>query len=487
MTMTYLLAICFVIGQVFSGDGTCSVALPSSDERSCDFQNSQNAASNTENRASQWGNYRAPEQFRRASQSEDFVIHESSSHSSGPVTRSQYEQAIKDAAAGKLEQSIPILRKAAKSFNNDRAYVNLCAFLLNYGHTIEVNAAEKLYQEALENCLKGLELNPHNQDGKENLEAIRTSREIRDIIPKSPSAPPSAGRFVGQRKKSKNNRKKKLKATGEAKVDEEVGEKFTMGFNEVYTEREEALRIYPGKMDDGDLEFNLHNGSSVNPRALTLRLGEVYVEDDFISKSELAGLIAIIDRDLLALDISLEKGPKGSVYHSTLLSLSSHLSTEERLLIAHIRERVVNRANDFRTVETAMYSYLRGVRAHATAMLRYTKSGRHNVHHDNDFVNRCLSASIGLSDDFEGGDFNLHTTKNVNDRTLNGFPIIGSVKAKAGRLMLFLSESMNSVSELKSGARDTLYVWMTCDVDAEYQLDDPLEPVDDRKVWVPKA
>lgn len=454
--MKYLLATCFLIGRGFSGDSSCSVSLPSTDERSCDYGESQN-------------DYGAPQQVRRTSQPENLAQNPNyfSSHgSSYSITESEYERAVKDAIDGKLATSIPIIREAAKTWNSDIVHVNLCAFLLDWGHTFEVNAAEKLYKESEANCKKALDLNPNNNDAKINIKNIKKSREIRNII----KSIPSAGRFVGQRKK-------KPRAKGEV----------TMGFKEVYTTREEPLRIYPGKMDDGDLEFKLYNGSSINPRVLTLHLGEVYVEDDFLSESELSGLISIIDWGLFDAETSSEKGPKGAAYYGTLLSMSSHFSAEERLLIAHIRERVVNRANDFKGLDTPDYSYLRGVRAHSTAMLRYGKDGRHNVHHDNDFVNRCLSASIVLNDGFEGGEFNLHTTKNVKDRTLEGFPIIGSVKGRAGRLSLFLSQSMNSVSEVKSGVRDVLHVWMTCDVDAEYQLDEPLEIVDDRKVWKASA
>jgi len=483
MSMKYLLFTCYLIGKVFSGDGTCSVALPSSDERSCDYQNPENDHATSENRASQSGNYRAPREVRRSSQSENAQSDNLYSTAQAFITHSEYERAVKEAASGDYVKSIPLLRKTAEAWKSAEVYTNLCAFLLNQGHTLIWDAAAKLYNEAELNCNKALEVNLQYEDARVNLAAIKQSREVRGLtVSESQSLNTasesfsSAGRFVGQRKK----KAKKTKA-------DQVGEKVTMGFQDVYTEREEALRVYPGKMDNGDLEFKLYNGSSVNPRIVTLRLGEVYVEDKFLSESELGNLIAIFDRGLLASDTSLEKGSKGTVFHSTLLSISSHLSAEERLLIAHVRERVVNRANDFRGLDTPMYSYLRGVRAHATSMLRYKKSGRHNVHHDYDFVNRCLSASIGLSDGFEGGDFNLHTTKNVNDRTLDGFPIIGSVKARAGRLKMFLSQSMNSVSELKSGTRDALYVWMTCDVDAEYQLDEPLEPVDDRKVWVATA
>jgi len=464
--MKYLLATCFLIGRVFSGDRSCSVSLPSTDERSCDY--GQSAASKSENRASQSTAYGAPQEVRRTSQHENFAQKPdkfSSYGSSHSITQSDYERAVNDAIDGKLETAIPVLREAAKAWNRDAVYVNLCAFLLNWGHKHEVIAGEKLYKEAEANCNKALDVNPNNSEANENLAAIKTSREIRNI-----KSYPTAGRFVGQRKK-------KPRAKG----------KVTMGFKEVYTEREEPLRIYPGKMDDGDLEFKLYNGSSINPRVLTLHLGEVYVEDDFLSEKELSGLISIIDWGLFDADTSSEKGPKGTAYYGTLLSMSSHFSAEERLLIAHIRERVVNRANDLKGLDTPNYSYLRGVRAHATAMLRYEKDGKHNVHHDNDFVNRCLSASIVLNDGFEGGEFNLHTTKNVKDRTLEGFPIIGSVKGRAGRLLLFLSRSMNSVSEVKSGVRDAMYVWMTCDVDAEYQLDDPLEIVDDRKVWKASA
>jgi len=124
------------------------------------------------------------------------------------------------------------------------------------------------------------------------------------------------------------------------------------------------------------------------------------------------------------------------------------------------------------------------VRPHATAFIRYVERGKHDIHHDNDFVNRCLSSSIVLNDDFEGGDFNLHTTKNLKEWNLKGFPIIGSVKGKPRRLALFLSNSMHSVSEVVSGNRDVFFVWCTCDINAEYQLDVPLDPVEDSKPWV---
>jgi len=486
--MKYLLFTCYLIGKVFSGDGTCSVALPSSDERSCDYQNYKNDQATSENEASQSGNYKAPREVRPPSQSETMYPQSDNVYSTAQsyVTQAEYKHAVQDAANGNFATSIPLLRKAAKAWKSDEVYTNLCAFLLNWGHTVHLDSAVYLYNEAELNCNKALEVNLDYEDARVNLAALKQSREVRGLtvsesqsvntVNSASESLNNAGRFVGQRKK---------KARKENA--DQVGEKVIMGFKEVYTEREEALRVYPGKMDNGDLEFKLYNGSIVNPRILTLRLGEVYVEDEFLSESELGNLIAIFDRGLLASGTSLEEGTKGTVFHSTLLSISSHLTAEERLLIAHIRERVVNRANDLRGLDAPMYSYLRGVRAHSTSLLRYKKSGRHNVHHDYDFVNRCLSASIGLSDSFEGGDFNLHTTKNVNDRTLDGFPIIGSVKGQAGRLMMFLSQSMNSVSELKSGTRDALYVWMTCDVDAEYQLDEPLEPVDDRKVWVATA
>jgi len=451
--MIYLLTICFLIGKVISGDGSCSVSLPSSDERSCDYGRDQQDSVGSQQK------YRAAQ----------------SSHTDKPaISRSEYQKALNDAQDGKLEEALPTLRKGAESFNSGAAWNNLCAFLLDYGHTHGVIPAEVYYKEAEKSCNAALAIDPNNNDAIENLEGLRKSREIRGILVGSTTMKPTAGRFVGQRPKKSMDRKMRKKAV-------------VMGFNDVYTPQEEALRIYPGKMDNGDLKFKLYNGSTVDPRGLTLHLGEVYVEDGFISESERSGLMAIIDRGLLEEDGSVEKGPVGSVLAGKILSIGSQLTKEEQLLIARLRERVVNRANDFRGVNTPMYSYTRGVRAHATSILRYKENGRHNVHHDNDFINRCLTASIALNDGFEGGEFNLHTTKNVHERTLEGFPIIGTVTGRAGRLLLFQAQSINSVSEVKSGVRDTLLVWMTCDIDAEYQLDHPLEFVDDRKVWKASA
>jgi len=446
--MIYLLTICFLFGRAFCDDRRCSVSLPSSDERSCD--------------------YGKPEEETVRPQKRRKTVHVDESM----VTKSQYEKAINDAKDGKIAGALPILRKAAESFKSDVAYNNLCAFLLDWGHQHDVYTAEKIYKESEESCKSALGINPFNSDVMENLDAIRKTREIRGMslepIKKKKKKKPQVGRFVGQRPKKRDRKKRKMTA---------------MGFNEVYTAKEETLRVYPGEMDKGDLKYKLYNGSSTDPRWLTLHLGEVYAEDEFLSENELSSFMAIIDRGLLEEDGSKEKGPAGAVLVGKLLSIASELTKDEQLLIAHIRERVVNRANDLRGLDSPMYSYVRGVRAHGTSILRYKKGGRHNVHHDNDFINRCLTASIALNDGFEGGEFNLHTTKNLDDRTLEGFPIIGTVTMRAGRLLLFLSQSVNSVSEVTSGTRDTLFVWMTCDTDAEYQLDHPLELVDDRKVW----
>jgi len=465
LIMPYLISICFLLMTVLSEEASCSISIVSTDERSCDYGKSQDepiesrtpqvekpTTPHVESRTPQVGRYRTTKRKHR-------VWTE--------ITWEQYQRGVEDAKARNFELAIPILRKATEKWKTPDVYNNLCAFLMDWGHRHKVDEAKKLYDEAEENCNLAISIDNSMSDAVENLKGLKKSREIRGMI----SAP--AGRFVGERKKKpKADKKKKQKQ-----------KKMAMGFNDVYSQLEEPLRIFPGKMDDGNLEFKLYNGSSVDPRPLTVQRGEVYVEDDFVSKSERLSLMAISERGVLEETESLQRGPKGAVLSGKLLSMAAHLTSEEKNLIARIRERVVNRANDFRALDTPMYSYVNGVRAHATAILRYRKEGRHNVHHDNDFLNRCLTASIILNDGFEGGDLNLHTTKNVNDRTLKGFPIIGSVKGKAGRLLMFLAQSMNSVSEITSGTRDTLFVWLTCDVEAEYQLDHPLELVDDRKVW----
>jgi len=424
------------------------MSLPSSDERSCDHHANKNY--------NQEGAHQAD--------FEDFEVSEA-----------VYQSAFQDATDAKYESSVPIIRKAARSWQDAEVYVDLCALLINYGHTRGTNEAITLYNEAETNCNNALALNPHISNANENLEAIRSSRKIRGIFqPKI-----RAGRFRVKKKRNAEVKTENVKKSG--------NKESAVGSYNTPSSLADSLKIHPGPIDDGNLQFRMYNGSSVNPGKVILRLGEVYVEDDFISREERLGLIEIVEKGLPWQESTGEKGPLGAVIAVPMSDIGPQLSKEQRNLVARIRERVVNRANDLKGLDTPVYNIFRGVRAHTTSFIRYIGSGKHNIHHDNDFVNRCLSSSIVLNDGFQGGEFNLHTTKNERKLNLEGFPIIGTVKGKAGRLSLFLSQTVHSVNEVVSGTRDVFFLWYTCDVDAEYQLDDPLEHVDDRKPWVATA
>jgi len=459
MALLQLLTIFSV--HVSLGDESCSISLSSSDKRSCDYQASTNSNQAGQHHDKAPGLGDEPLQANSPSEVQDFAM-----------DRSKYETAWKDAANSKFESSIPYLRKAARSLDEWELYIDLCAFLLNYGHTLSIDAAVPIYNEAEINCKKAIALSADGRDdAHENLQAIRASREIRGI----PMSEVSTGSFRGQKKQNREVESENKK--------ERVIKKSAMSTEADNFDITPSLKIHPGPADDGNLEFQMYNGSSFNPSKVMLRLGEVYVEDNFISKEERQGLIDIVDMGLPHIDVSGDKGPLGAVMAGPLSDIGKTLTAEQKILVARIRERVVNRANDLKGLDTSMYNTYKGVRAHTTTFIRYVEDGEHGIHHDNDFLNRCLSSSIVLNDGFEGGEFNLHTTKNEEEWNLKGFPIIGSVKGKAGRLALFLSQTMHSVSEVTSGNRDVFFVWCTCDVNAEYQLDDPLVPVDDNKIW----
>lgn len=440
------IAIWPLLGKSF-GDETCSMSLPLYDPRSCDYE---------------------------AFQSDNVLLQANppSDDNNFMISQSDYRRAWQDATKKNWKSAIPILREAAKSWKDEQVYIDLCACLINYGHTLERQDAKAIYDEAEINCKMALAWNAHSDIINENLESIRLSRQMRGI-----SVEPKirAGTFRGMKIK-------KL----DVNAQNDNG-KFRTSSTTLYKQHSElvkTLRIDPGPIDDGNLQFKMYNGSIFDPSDVILSLGEVYVEDNFISEEERRMLITIPERGLPYTDKSGNKGPKGTVHAGSLTTIGSQLSKEQRVVVARIRNRIINRANDLKGLDTSMWTNRQSIRAHATAFIRYIEHGKHEVHHDNDFINRCLSSSIVLNDDFEGGDFNLHTTKNMDEWNLKGFPIIGSVKGKAGRLALFLSSSMHSVSEVVSGNRDVFFVWCTCDKDAEYQLDDPLDPVDDRKPWV---
>jgi len=459
MVLLQLLTIFSV--HVSFGDESCSISLSSSDKRSCDYQasTSSNQARHHHDKSPRLGD--EPLQANSPAEVQDFTM-----------DRSKLEIAMQDAFDSKFESSIPYLRKAARSSEDWVLHIDLCAFLINYGHTLSKDAAVTIYNEAEITCKNAIALNADSSDdAHENLKAIRASREMRGI----PTSEVGTVSFKGLKKQNREVESENKK--------ERVNKKSAMSSEAYIIDTTQSLRIEPGPADDGNLEFQMYNGSSFNPSKVMLRLGEVYVEDDFISKEERQGLIDIVDMGLPHADYTGDKGPVGAVMAGPLWDIGKTLTTEQRTLVARIRERVVNRANDLKGLDTSMYNTYKGVRAQTTTFIRYVKDGEHGIHHDNDFVNRCLSSSIVLNDGFEGGEFNLHTTKNEEEWNLKGFPIIGSVKGKAGRLALFLSQTMHSVSEVTSGNRDVFFVWCTCDVNAEYQLDDPLVPVDDNKIW----
>jgi len=338
------------------------------------------------------------------------------------ITHSEYQKALASAQKGELKTAIPILRRAARAFQNEDVWANLCAGLLTEGNLNKVEKAAKLYDEAETCCEKALALNPNSEVSKTNLKGIEWSRKVRDIPPKN------------------------------------------LESESWYVKRSE-LRTGTGPWNVTDLKFRHYNSSIVNPYTVLLCMGEVYTEENFFSYMELFKLSKVMQRALGHVDHSDNTVDKSM--------LARNLKGRDRRFIVSLRDRILNRTNSLLGIDMPLFSFYRGVAAHQTVLTRHSAPWVQDAQHSNEIASRCLAAVVVVNDDFEGGDLNLHTTttNKPKDQKTSNFPKIGSVKAKAGRLFIFLSQTIHTVSPIKTGHRDSFFVWMTCNPDEAEKLE----------------
>jgi len=335
------------------------------------------------------------------------------------ITHNEYEKALESAQQGELKKAIPILRRAAKAFRNDEVWANLCAATLTEANKNGIEKATKLYDEAEQCCEKALALNPNSEVSRTNLAGIEWSRKIRDIPPKNLES-------------------------------------------ESWIAKRSKLRTGTGPWIVTDLEFRHYNGSVVNPHTVLLCMGEVYTEENFFSYVELFKLSKVIQRVL----------GHAQQFDNTVSMLARNLVGRDRRFIARLRDRILNRTNSLLGIDTPLFSFYRGVAAHQTILTRHSAPFVQDPQYRIDIAKRCLGAVVVLNDDFEGGDLNLHTTTNKpKEPKTSNLPKIGSVKAKAGRLSIFLSQTIHTVSPIMTGHRDSFFVWMTCNPDEAEKIE----------------
>jgi hypothetical protein len=218
----------------------------------------------------------------------------------------------------------------------------------------------------------------------------------------------------------------------------------------------------------------------VQQNKATLLPGQAHLRDHFLSSEEVARLHEInAAHDLTAHTLKgdvVNKGDPLSVVHNGFAELSPKLSLSDRQFVHSVKARVVNYVN-----EKLQIGVSRGagdvkpmlVVPHAMAMFRYTKGGQHVAHMDTDHKGRCVSSSILLNDGYEGGAFHTHA------KLPPDFPRIGSVAnplggGGAGRLTVFLSETVHSVSPVLVGERSCFFLWLNCDPAKDGEFIPPL-------------
>lgn len=153
--------------------------------------------------------------------------------------------------------------------------------------------------------------------------------------------------------------------------------------------------------------------------------------------------------------------------------LARDLSGRNRKLVARLRDRILYRVNSLLGIDTPLFSFYRGVAALQTVLHRHSTPRVQGGEYIDEKDNRCLSAIVFLNEDFEGGELNFHSTTkdNPKEKNLNKLPKIGSVKGKVGRLSIFLSQTIHSVSPVTNGYRDSFFVWITCNPDKKENLE----------------
>jgi hypothetical protein len=230
------------------------------------------------------------------------------------------------------------------------------------------------------------------------------------------------------------------------------------------------------------------NGTADAPQALTKEgaaaaahalsfwnatdMGAVIVADDFVSPEEARLLTALVDAapGLMSWDHGTIKGPSESVGHMTAGSLyhaDGALTQTERALFCAVRRRSLDFARDVGS--TVLLP--RGRHPPATdvqivpdftALLHYRPGGRHDRHVDTDVPGRCLSVALHLGtgdpDDLEGGTFQAWDWRRGRDKEAAALDI----ETRAGRLVLFLSETPHAVLPVVRGERRAMFVWLAC-------------------------
>jgi len=155
----------------------------------------------------------------------------------------------------------------------------------------------------------------------------------------------------------------------------------------------------------------------------------------------------------------------------------ANLHLRPRTTVAEYRGRVVPHSTDY-----LQYAALEKVRGSSLAKAnRVTRSGA-SVHADSDFHGRCLSAALHLRAPRAGGEFALFRCPLEDCTALRGEKLAAFyarggfehleeeqvVPTQPGRLVFFLAESLHGVRDVLEGTRESLFLWMTCDVDDEW-------------------
>ena len=148
------------------------------------------------------------------------------------------------------------------------------------------------------------------------------------------------------------------------------------------------------------------------------------------------------------------------------LVLDDDVTAADLKLLQDVRLRVVEHMQNVASMKYSCSSVRRfngKLYPKFTTLFQYAEGSKHDVHHDvEDETNRCVSCSIVLNDDFEGGIFNIH------DRS-PPFEVTTKIKPQRGQLVCWCAEDMHSVELVTQGIRHGWFSFLTCDASAAAQ------------------
>mmetsp|Transcript_130017 Transcript_130017/g.404427 ORF Transcript_130017/g.404427 Transcript_130017/m.404427 type:complete len:567 (-) Transcript_130017:139-1839(-) len=222
---------------------------------------------------------------------------------------------------------------------------------------------------------------------------------------------------------------------------------------------------------------------------VALQPGEVHVVDDFLSpawvsavRQRLKGLgstLAVRNGAVMRKVRSKVAMLEDEVLRSVLLAVVDYanLHLQPKSTVAEYTGRVAPHS-----AEHLQYGALAKVRASSLAKKHNVTHSGAVAHTDSDFTGRCLSAALHLRAPRAGGEFALLRCPLPDCTALRGAKLQALyaggglqdleeqrvVETRPGRLVLFLAENIHSVRDVLEGARESLFVWMTCDTDDEW-------------------